>query len=85
MSVLDVSPQFAPTEIAAALARLWAVDGEKLIPAVDVRGVRPKCPITLEPLQDSNISALLKNTVVATIEKHIKMHTHCMVNIHVFL
>ena len=39
-------------EVGVSLARVWQVQGQRLSPMVDVRGVEPHCPITLEPFAD---------------------------------
>ncbi len=42
-------------EVGVSLARVWQVQGQRLSPMVDVRGVEPHCPITLEPFADPSL------------------------------
>ena len=52
-SIIDFSERFSVDLIAQGLSRLWVVDadGFSLAPNVDVRGVRPSCPISLLPAE----------------------------------
>lgn len=52
MAVWDLQTKFLPRQIGAGLARLWAIDGYRLVPVVDVNGSSSTCPITLEPFDD---------------------------------
>ena len=52
MVVWDFSKKFTGEQVGVSLARVWQVQGQRLSPTVDARGVEPHCPITLEPFVD---------------------------------
>ena len=51
-SVHDVSRHFTPKAIGIGLGRIWTVDGQFMVPSVDIRGVSAECPITCEMFKD---------------------------------
>ena len=51
--VIDVGALWTPRSIGTAMARLWTIDDQRLLPLVDVTGnAADRCPITLEKLLD---------------------------------
>lgn len=52
VKVLDWSHRFRPDLVGSSLAKLWAVEGTCLVPAVDGAGQEAKCPITQQVIKD---------------------------------
>ena len=51
--VVDISAQFAPQMVGAAMAKLWSVDGPRLVPLLDAHGGTAECcPITYQRAED---------------------------------
>jgi len=48
---VDVAKWFSPQMISSALARIYCVDGVRLVPSYDVQGVGAECPISLQPIE----------------------------------
>lgn len=54
---LDVAPLFPPRLLGAALAKVWGVDGQQLVPTMDSSGAEACCPITLQTMHDPTLLA----------------------------
>lgn len=54
---LDIAACFPPRLLGTALARVWTLDGQQLVPTMDALGVEVCCPITLQSMHDPALLA----------------------------